>query len=650
MKLNIPKFKRLIPDSTITEIKNRIDIEEVVGDFVSLKRKGQNLWACCPFHDEKTPSFSISPVKGFYKCFGCGKGGDSIDFVMEAEKLNYLEALKYLAKKYGIEIKEEELSDDELKEQSERESLYIVLNFAKDYFVKSLSSQEGKSIGHSYYKERDITDDIMQKFELGYTLDKWDGLLTAAKEAGHSLDLLEKAGLVIPKDDRHYDRFRGRVVFPVHNVSGRVVAFGARALKKDDKPKYINSPETPVYHKSQILYGLFQGKQAIRQQENCYLVEGYTDVTRLHQIGIENVVASSGTSLTTDQVQLVGRFSKQLTVLFDGDTAGLQASLRGVDIILANGLDVKVVMFPQGHDPDSYAQELGANEFKVFLEDKAQDFIHFRLNLLAEEAGNDPLKKAAAIKDVVGSISQMPDQVKRTVYLQEASNILQIEERVLIGEMNKVLRQTSKSRATSAEYVPPPKEDVAPQQKTDATSGAYDLDNLITFQERESIRLLLQYGFSELDEGKRLHQYLFSEFEDIVFKDPVHAQIIQEFKDLLSTNKEIDAQHFIDNGSPEVRKLVIDITHERHHVSSLWKDKFKIRIPSETEASKLEHSAFTNIMRLKQRVVRKLIEENLDKLKEAQTVEEESEYQQMHHELKLTEKEIADQLGNVILK
>jgi DNA primase len=641
----------LIPDNTIAEIKNRIDIEEVVADFVSLKRKGQNLWACCPFHNEKTPSFSVSPVKGFYKCFGCGRGGDSIDFVMELEKLNYLEALKYLAKKYGIEIKEEELSDDELKEQSERESLYIVLNFAKEYFVQSLNnSPEGKSIGLSYFKERDIADSILQKFELGYTFDKWDGLLTAAKDAGHSLELLEKAGLIIPKDDRYYDRFRGRVVFPVHNVTGRVVAFGARALKKDDKPKYINSPETPVYHKSQILYGLYEAKQAVRQQENCYLVEGYTDVTRLHQIGIENVVASSGTSLTVEQVQLVGRFSKQLTVLFDGDSAGLQASLRGIDIILANGLDVKVVMFPEGHDPDSYAQELGANEFKLFLENEAEDFIHFRLNLMAEEAGNDPLKKAAAIKDVVGSIAQIPDQVKRTVYLKEASSILQMEERVLIGEMNKVLLKANKTRSSSPENLDSPATTIPAETKSDDPSSSFDINNLIAFQERESIRLLLKYGFNELEEGKRLHQYLFHELEEIEFFDPIHAQIFDEFKALLSGDKVINAQHFIDNGSPEVRKVVIDLVHERHQISALWKDKFKIRIPSETESEKLEQVAYTNVLRLKHRVVRKLIEGNLVKLKEAVSTDEQDQLQQIHHELKLTELEIADRLGNVILK
>lgn len=640
----------MIPDSTIAEIKHRIDIEEVVSDFVSLKRKGQNLWACCPFHNEKTPSFSVSPAKGFYKCFGCGKGGDSIDFVMEAEKLNYLEAIRYLAKKYGIEIKEEELSEDELREQSERESLYIVLNFAKEYFIQSLtSSPEGKSIGLSYFKEREIAGEIIQKFELGFTLDKWDGLLTAAKDAGHSTELLEKAGLIIAKDDRYYDRFRGRVVFPVHNVSGRVVAFGARALKKDDKPKYINSPETPVYHKSQVLYGLFQAKQAIRQQENCYLVEGYTDVTRLQQIGIENVVASSGTSLTVEQVQLVGRFSKQLTVLFDGDTAGLQASLRGVDIILANGLDVKVVLFPEGHDPDSYARELGANEFRVFIEEKAQDFIHFRLNLLAEQAGNDPLKKAAGIKDVVSSIAQIPDQVKRSVYVKEASNILLMEEQVLIGEMNKVLLKASKAGNVSAEYLESP-ETVAPAQfEPDSEIGELRSSN-IKIIEQAIIRLLIEFGDNELEDKRKLHDYIFNELDDLVFMDSINLQILDEYKLLLADDKAPSAKYFIESGSSEIRKVIIDITHKRHEVSTKWTDKYKIRIPTENDPYELERIAYTIILRYKQLRVRIHINKNLKMLKEAKTNAEQMELQQLHYEWKLTEKEIADRLGNVILK
>lgn len=638
----------MIPDSTIADIKTRIDIEEVVSDFVSLKRKGQNLWANCPFHNEKTPSFSVSPAKGFYKCFGCGRGGDAIDFVMEIEKINYLEAIRWLAKKYGIEIQEEELSEDDLRAQSERESQYIVLNFAKEYFINNLKgTSEGKSIGMGYFKERDFSDEIIEKFEFGFSQDKWDGLLVAAKEAGHSTEILEKAGLIIPKDDRFYDRFRGRVIFPIHNVSGRVVAFGARALKKDDKPKYINSPETPVYHKSQVLYGLFQARHAIRQEQNCYLVEGYTDVNRLHQIGIENVVASSGTSLTNEQVQLVSRFSKQLTVLYDGDPAGLMASIRGIDIILANGLDVKVIMFPEGHDPDSYAVEVGANEFKHYLDDKAQDFIHFRLNLLLESAGNDPVKKAAGIKDVVETISQIPDQVKRTIYIKEASNNLEIEEQVLIGEMNKALIKASRSKAVTPEYMEPPLEPAPPHKEE---PGKNVLHSQISYQERESIRLLLKYGFNELDEGKQLFEYLFKELDDVIFTDPVHSQILEEYKRNLSKGNVIDAQYFIDNGSPEVRKLVIDIVHNRHHVSTHWVDKYKIHVPLEDEKSRLGKVAYTNILRLKQRVVRKIIEENLEKLKNSHSADEQLELQQIHHELKQTEREIADRLGNVIIK
>ncbi len=640
----------MIADNTIAEIKNRIDIEEVVSDFVSLKRKGQNLWACCPFHNEKTPSFSVSPVKGFYKCFGCGRGGDALDFVMEVEKINYLEAIRYLAKKYGIEIKEEELSDDELKAQSERESLYIVLNFAKDYFQQCLNSTpEGKNIGLSYLKEREIAGETIQDFELGYTVDKWDGLLTAAQEAGHSLDILEKAGLIIPKDNRYYDRFRGRIIFPIHSVSGRVVAFGARALKKDDKPKYINSPETPVYHKSQVLYGLFQSRQDIRQQENCYLVEGYTDVTRMHQVGIKNVVASSGTSLTKEQVQLVGRFSKQVTVLYDGDSAGLEASLRGIDIILANGLDVKVILFPKDHDPDSYAQELGGNEFKLFLENNAKDFIYFKTSLVAEKAANDPLKKAVAIKDIVSSISQIPDQIKRMVYVKEASIILQMEERILIGEMNKILLKSRKEitpisdQAASAEVNSEPGSE-------DMISDRWNLNTQIAFQERESIRLLLKYGFNKLEQGKSLHQYLFNELEEITFSNPIYAKILDEFKSLLSADKVVNAQYFIENGSADIRKAVIDIVHERHHISSQWNDKYKIKIPIENEAIMLEQVAYTNVLRLKQRVVRKLIEDNLEKFKEKLSEQEEEEVQQIHQELKFTEQEIASRLGNVILK
>ena len=637
----------MIPDTTIQEIKNRLDIEEVVSDFVSLKRKGQNLWACCPFHNEKTPSFSVSPAKGFYKCFGCGKAGDSIGFVMEMEKVGYLEAIRYLAKKYGIEIKEEELTPDELREQSERDSLLIVLNFANEYFVDNLNnSPEGKSIGLSYFKERDVSEEILKKFELGYALDQWDGLIKKAKEAGHNLEILEKAGLIIPKDDRYYDRFRGRVIFPIHNVSGRVVAFGARALKKDDKPKYINSPETPVYHKSQVLYGLYQAKQAIRQEQNCYLVEGYTDVTRLHQVGIENVVASSGTSLTEEQVKLVGRFSNRLTVLYDGDPAGLKASLRGVDIILANGLDVKVVLFPEGHDPDSYAREVGANEFKQFLNNEAEDFIRFRVSLLAEESGNDPTKKTEAIKDIVQSIAQIPDQVKRTVYVQEASNMLKMEEAMLFSELNKILISRNKavreiSEATSGQQVAPP------QQKPEATTkGKYVL------VEQAILKLLLDYGSTEIEEGIKLGDMIFeglNSIEDQVFIDPLNIKILKEIEQQHNAGG-IDPMHFIKSSNTEIRNLIIDLVHDRYEVSQHWFERHRIHVPSESEPEVLLKIAEIVLLRYQHIRARLMIEENLERLKAAQSFEEEQEVQQIHQELKLIEKEIARKLGNVILK
>ena len=502
----------MINDQTIADIKNHVDIEEVVGDFVSLKRKGQNLWACCPFHNEKTPSFTVSPTKGFYKCFGCGKGGDAIDFVMEVEKINYLEALGYLAKKYGIEIEEVELTDEQQQAQSERESLLIALNFAKDHFKNNLlDTDTGRSIGQAYFKERNIDPAIIEKFEMGFAVDQWDDLKNTAESKGYSLDILEAAGLLVKKEERTYDRFRGRVIFPIHNISGRTIGFGARALKKDDKPKYINSPETAVYQKSHELYGMFQAKQAIRQTGNCYLVEGYTDVTALHQIGIENVVASSGTSLTEDQVRLIGRFSKQVTILYDGDMAGVKASLRGLDIILAQGLNVKIVLLPEDQDPDSYAKYLGANEFKVYIEEKATDFIHFKSNLVVNEVGNDPVKKAESIKDIVSSISQIPDLVNRAVYIKQAAEIVQMDEQVLISEMNKLLRKEKKKQNRD---VPELQIDPAPLPD----KPTWSVNTLIAHQETESIRLLLRYGFNNIKDQYTLYQFLFDELEEVEFE------------------------------------------------------------------------------------------------------------------------------------
>lgn len=637
----------MIQDQTIDEIKNRIDIVEVIGDFVSLKRKGQNMWACCPFHNEKSPSFSVSAAKGFYKCFGCGKAGDTIDFVMEMEKLNYVESLKFLAKKYGIEVQEEELTDDQAQQQSERESLHILLNAAKEFFENTLwDSPEGRSIGLSYFQERKMSDAILKKFELGFVKDEWDGFYKHALKNGHTEDMLEKAGLLIVKGEKKYDRFRGRVIFPIHNVSGRVVGFGARALKKDDKPKYINSPETAIYVKNQILYGLYQAKQAIRMTENCYLVEGYTDVTSLHEVGIENVVASSGTSLTEGQIKLIQRFSPTITVLYDGDMAGIKASLRGIDMILEQGLNVKMVLLPEGEDPDSYSKALGADSFKQYLEDKKEDFIHFKANLLAKEAEKDPIKKAESIREIVSSIAVIPDAIKRTVYIKEAGDLLQIEEQVLVGELNKILRKKSKTsnykepeQVTDVQVVPPQEQEVN-----------WDPKEIIKYQERESIRLLLEYAHIELDKETSLQSYLLNELEDISFLSEVHAEIFNKFKEELGNGNTATIDYFIKNGSPEVRKTVIDIISQKRDVSPKWTDKYKIIIPEESDKIHLERIALTNILRLKQRVVRKMLEDNIDRLKSTTLEEEQTEIQQIHAELKRTETEIALQLGNVILK
>ncbi|MEM1407104.1 MAG: DNA primase [Bacteroidota bacterium] len=631
----------MISNLTIQRVKDAMDIEEVVSDFVSLKRKGQNLWACCPFHDEKTPSFSVAPHKGIYKCFGCGKAGDSISFIEEHDGLNYLEAIRYLANKYGIEVEETERTDEQVQQQNERESLYIVLNYAKDYFRDLLlNNEQGKSIGFSYFKERGFTEQTLSKFELGYSLDQWDGFTKEALAHAYSEDLLEKAGLLVRKDNgKKYDRFRGRVIFPIHNASGKVVAFGARTLKKEDKPKYLNSPESEVYHKSKVLYGLYQAKQGIRQNDNCYLVEGYTDVISLHQSDIDNVVASSGTSLTTDQIKLISRFSSNITVLFDGDTAGIKASLRGIDMILESGMNVRVVMFPEGEDPDSYSRKLGTSEFKKYLSDNVQDFIAFKLGLYSAEAERDPLLRAEAIKEVVQSISIIPDPIKRSVYIKDSSKRLDMDESVLVAEMNKLLIGRSKKQPKESVdrlYEAP----IADQQETAAPT------DLIYIQERETIRLLLNYGKQELEEDYMLYHYLLEELEDIEFSTPIFKIIFSRFKDEHAKGNVLGSEDLIKNGDAKIKKEVIDLTTERREVSPVWESKYKIHVPHEKDT--LDHTVYQNITRLKRTIVQRLIEENKENLKGITDHSEIDRLIDIQQRLKDSEMELSKVLGVVI--
>jgi DNA primase len=644
----------LISRETIDEVKNRVDIVDVISDFVSLKRSGQNHTALSPFNNEKTASFFVVPAKGIFKDFSSGKGGDAITFVMEHEGMGYMEAIRFLAKKYGVEIKEDALSAEALEQQSEREGLYILMNFAKDYYKENLvNSDEGKGIGLSYFRERGFNDRTIQKFELGYAIEGWSHLMDEAVKKNYNKDLLEKAGLVVRNDEgRIYDRFRGRVIFPVHNMSGKVIAFGARMMgKQPNQPKYINSPETEIYHKGKVLYGLFQAKNTIRQKDTCYLVEGYTDVISMHQADVENVVASSGTALTEDQIKLIRRFTENVTVLFDGDSAGIKAALRGIDLILKGGLNVRVVLLPDGEDPDSYSRKVGTTEFQKYLTTKTQDFISFKSGLYAAEAGNDPIRKAESIKEIIGSISLIPDPVKRSVYLQETSHQLKIGEPVLLSELNKLLVQDRKKRERDhSQNVPPPDFDPLLEHIQDTGVVPVDPSDMVYYQEREAIRLLLNYAERAV-EDQRLVDFLLHELEDVEFTNIVFREIHDAFEKELKKGRVPDSKHFLEHGSADVRKMVTELITSRYEISPHWKEKFHIYFPDEGEI--LHSMAFTNVIRLKFRVVQRMMEDNLAKLRtwESKGNWEEVEKCLVHQEgLKAAERDLAKTLGIVVAR
>lgn len=630
---------------TIEEVQNRVSIEEVVSDFVSLKKRGQNLIACCPFHDEKTPSFSVSPTKGIYKCFGCGKGGDAISFIMEIEGVAYPEAIRRLAQKYGIEIVEDGLADSEdLARQNERESLLIILNYAKEYFKKLLwEHEDGMTIGMTYFKERGFDHQTIKKFDLGFSIEKWDGFYQEALRNGYNPDIMEKAGLIIRKENKVYDRFRGRTIFPIHDVTGRVIAFGARTLKHDQQPKYLNSPETEVYHKSKVLYGIHLAKQAIRQHDNCYLVEGYTDVISLHLAGVENVAASSGTSLTEDQIRLIGRYTKNITVLYDGDAAGIKASLRGIDMILEGGMNVKAVVFPDGEDPDSYSRKVGSAAFREYLTQNAVDFIVFKVNLFSKEAAGDPIKKAEVIREIVGSIAKIPDPIQRTVYIGECSRILDINESVLISEQNKILIKNTRDRQKAQEEPAPELPPVEVEKETPLNAR-----DIIALQEKESVRLLINYGTNQLEEQYQLCHYLLDELQEVQFVSPDYREIFEIFKEHLAQDRIIDSDYLLKNGSEHIKKIVVDLISEKYEISENWENRFHIYVPTEQE--NLKSLAYTNVLRLKLRVIRKLIQENMSDLKQAETPENQDHYLMIHQELKKSEMELAKALGIVVIR
>ena len=642
----------MIKPSTIDDIKMAMDIVEVVGDFVNLKKSGSSLKALSPFTAEKTPSFYVVPSKGIFKCFSSGKGGDAITFVMEVDGLSYIEALKYLAAKYNIAI-EEEVQTDEIQEaQNQRESLYIVLKFATDYFQDLLHShEEGKSIGLSYFKERGFSDEIIESFNLGYSLNVWDHFHQEGIKSGFTKENLEAAGLIVSKENKIYDRFRGRVMFPIHNVTGKTIAFGARILVSDaakNQPKYLNSPETELYNKSRVLYGLFQSKQQIRQEDNCYLVEGYTDVISMHQVGVKNVVSSSGTALTEDQVKLIKRYTQNVTVLYDGDAPGIRASFRGIDILLEGGLNVRAVTFPDGEDPDSYSHKLGATAYVHFLTEGAVDFIKFKTGLLMDDVKDDPIKKAGVVRDIVESISKIEDAIKRSVYLKECSDLLQISEAILIAEQNKILitqkrsnQNTFNDTEEASGILPLESEEVA----------VTDFSKIIVHQEKESIRVLLNYGdeiIQKTDENEMtLWDYFISESEDIEFTHPIYNKI---FKVMVQRNKDqlpLNFEYFLSIDDPEIQKTIIELCAPKYEISEFWKEKYHIEIPLEEDF--IKDLTYSNILRLKFRVIQHLIEVQNEKLKTAIEGDVDALLDEIS-ELKQTEMEIAKIIGNVTVK
>lgn len=690
-----------IDPATIERIRQSSDVADVIGDYVSLKKKGANLWACCPFHGEKSPSFSVSPAKGIYKCFGCGKAGDSIRFIMDIEGLGYGEALRHLAKKYGIEIQETVMTDEQLQSQNERESLLIALNYAKNYYQNNLFKHDGgQAIGYPYFKERGFSDKTINTFELGYSLESWDAFTKEALKNGYSLEVLEKAGLTIIKDNeqsnqiKSFDRFRNRVTFPIHNVSGKVIAFGARILKADkSQAKYLNSPETEVYHKSNVLYGIFQAKNAIRTKDVCYLVEGYTDVISLHQAGIENVVASSGTSLTIEQIRLIGRFTQNITVLYDGDTAGIKASLRGMDMILEEGLNVKLVEFPEGEDPDSYVQKIGSEDFLKHIQNNATDFITFKAELSLKEAGNDPFKRAELIKDMVGSISKIPDSIKRSIFFQKTASLMQIDEQLLISESNKITierarhkdkdrerdnnRQRLQSDLPKGVTVSKPNPNVnigdmptfsededfsgflgdftPNQQITEMIIDAPDSPRTVLsgmgLQELECIRLLINHGTKEVDPGVApgvtLTHYILEEIDGMNFATPIYQEILSMFREQFLLGNILNAQHFIGHKLEKIQMEAINLSTERYSISEAWV-KHEIIVP--TEEDKLADLAFQNILRLKKAYNEQQMKELMKQMSQTSDMAEQTRLLEMFMLAKNIEKDIAKELGTVVVR
>lgn len=649
----------MIDQLTIQRILDAADITDVVSGFVTLRRRGVNMLGLCPFHNEKTPSFTVSPSKGIFKCFGCGKGGNVVNFIMEHESLSYPEALKWLARKYSIEVVETEETEEQKQLKDDRESMMIVSAFAGKYFMRNLwEESEGRAVGLSYFRERGFRDDVLRKFEAGYSPDGKAPFTETAQKQGYRMEYLEKTGLTIRRDDWVRDRFAGRIVFPVHNLAGRIIAFGGRNLKNDPKAaKYLNSPESEIYHKSRELYGIFQARREMARAEKCYLVEGYTDVLSLHQAGIENVVASSGTALTSDQIRLIKRFTNNITIIFDGDEAGIKASLRGIDLVLEEGMNVKVLLLPDGEDPDSFAKKKGAQGFSEYVAENETDFIRFKTSLLMKDAEKDPIVRSRLISDIIRSVSVIPNSITRSVYVKECSRLLNVDEDVLYLEIRKQkYRQNEEFRKRKMQNQREPV--AAPTLSTSRfiPDGSHPSELMV--EELEFLRFLLRYQNTVIFEKEgenpqevyevKVGEYMIEELEndDLVSENPLFRKIFYQIKENLDDDQFDSEKHFLFNEDSEVSKLATDLLSEKFIESKRWT---KAGAFIEKEEEIIDYLVPRIIYEYKLRRVKILlreIEKEIDRAADENNFDLVIEEQSKYMNLKQVEKFLSEKLGS----
>ena len=646
----------MLDQSTIDKITDVALIQDVISDYVTLKKRGVNLLGLCPFHGEKTPSFMVSPAKGIFKCFGCGKGGNSVHFIMEHEQISYYEALKFLARKYHIEFQERELTAQEQAIRNDRESMFLVNDFAQKHFSSTLHNHiDGKSIGLSYFRERGFRDDIIQKFQLGYSLELRDAFTQTALKSGYNKEYLVKTGLTLENESAQLtDRFRGRVMFPVHTLSGKVVAFGGRILKKDDKmAKYVNSPESDIYHKSNELYGIFFAKQSIVRQDRCFLVEGYTDVISMHQSGIENVVASSGTSLTPGQIRLIHRFTENVTVIYDGDAAGIKASIRGIDLLLEEGLNIKVLLLPDGDDPDSFARKHNASDFIEFVEKNSSDFIRFKTNLLLKDAGNDPVKRAGLVIDIVRSISIIPNSVIRGEYVKECSSILNVDEAMLYHEINKLKNSDQEKANNRVQNIP--NESGPPH--FEEMEGGESFVSKYDKEERSILQTLIRFGNSTLfytDETKTtpitVAEYIFEELEkdELRFFNTLHQLMLNEYKEHFKDSSFIPERFFLYHTNSMISQLTAELVTEKYTLSKVHSKTKRV----ESDLERLTDVVPRIIFEFKNSMILDLIRQKLVELKAASEARNNKLVDEIMHEMAVLDnvkKQLSKELGERII-